>query len=331
MGETNRAPLYNSKGNSLIIKKKRDSGEKFGKKGFVKNLKDNYELYLFLLPAFVYFIVFRYWPMYGLQIAFRKFNGSLGIWGSPWVGLRNFTDFFNSYYFWVLIKNTIGITLYSILIGFPIPIIFALMLNEVDNERFKRFVQTVSYAPHFISTVVIVGIIIAFLSPTTGVINHIIVACGGETKPFMIMPGWFKSIYVWSGVWQSMGWSAIIYLAALSGIDPQQHEAAVIDGANRFERIWHINIPGILPTIIILLILNMGSIMNVGFEKIYLMQNPLNFEASDVISTYVYRTGLIDADFSFSTAVGLFNSVINFIILIIVNIISGKASEISLW
>lgn len=300
-------------------------------KSFSKILKENYELYLFLLPAFIYFIVFSYWPMYGLQIAFKKFNSALGVWGSPWIGLRNFTNFFNSYYFWILIKNTIGITLYSILIGFPIPIIFALMLNEVDNKRFKRFVQTVSYAPHFISTVVVVGIIVAFLSPTTGVINHIIVAFRGEAKPFMIMPRWFKSIYVWSGVWQSMGWSAIIYLAALSGIDPQQHEAAVIDGANRFERIWHINIPGILPTIIILLILDMGSIMNVGFEKIYLMQNPLNFEASDVISTYVYRTGLIDADFSFSTAVGLFNSIINFIILVIVNIISGKASEISLW
>jgi len=269
--------------------------------------------------------------MYGLQIAFRKFNGAMGVWGSPWVGLKNFRNFFDSYYFWILIKNTIGITLYSILVGFPMPIIFALMLNEVHNDKFKHFIQTVSYAPHFISTVVLVGIIIAFLSPTTGVINHIIVALGGEARPFMIMAGWFKRIYVWSGVWQNMGWSAIIYIAALSGIDPQQHEAAVIDGANRFERIWHINIPGILPTIIVLFILNMGSIMDVGFEKVYLMQNPLNFEASDVISTYVYRTGLIDADFSFSTAVGLFNSIINFIILIIVNMISGKTSEISLW
>ncbi len=321
MGRTSQAPL--SKSDNILYRKKN--------KSFSKILKENYELYLFLLPAFVYFVVFRYWPLYGLQIAFRKFNGALGVWGSPWVGLKNFRNFFASYYFWILIKNTIGITLYSILVGFPMPIIFALMLNEVDNERFKRFVQTVSYAPHFISTVVLVGIVMAFLSPTTGVVNHIIVLLGGKAKPFMITASYFKSIYVWSDVWQNMGWSAIIYIAALSGIDPQQHEAAVIDGANRFQRICHINVPGILPTIVILLILNMGSIMNVGFEKVYLMQNPLNFEASDVISTYVYRTGLIDADFSFSTAVGLFNSIINFIILIIVNIISGKVSEISLW
>jgi putative aldouronate transport system permease protein len=300
-------------------------------KSFIKILKENYELYLFLLPAIIYFALFSYWPMYGLQIAFKKFSGPLGIWGSPWIGFKNFKNFFDSYYFWILIKNTLGITLYSILVGFPIPIIFALMLNEVSNKKFKSILQTVSYAPHFISTVVLVGIVIAFLSPTTGVINHLIKLFGGEPKPFMIMPGLFKSIYVWSGVWQNMGWSAIIYLAALSGIDPQQHEAAVIDGANKFQRICHINIPGILPTIIILFILNMGSIMNVGFEKVYLMQNPLNFEASDVISTYVYRIGLIQADFSFSTAIGLFNSIINFFMLIFVNLISRKVSEISLW
>lgn len=303
----------------------------FGTNTLKQLFRDNCELYLLLLPAIVYFILLHYWPLYGIQIAFKKFNAMDGIWGSPWVGLKHFRNFFDSYYFWLLIKNTLGITFYSLLAGFPIPVLFALMLNELGNVRIKRMIQTISYAPHFISMVVLAGIIIAFLSPTTGVVNHIIAILGGEPRPFMTMAPLFKSIYVWSGIWQNMGWNAIIYLAALSSIDPQQHEAAKIDGAGRLKRIWHINIPGIIPTIVILFILGIGSIMNVGFEKAYLLQNPLNLEASEVISTYVYKIGLINADYSFSTAIGFFNSVINFFMLIFINFVSKKASEISLW
>jgi putative aldouronate transport system permease protein len=316
----------------LTLKFKKDNRKKiFDKRAFVTTFKNNYQIYLFILPALIYFMLFKYWPIYGLQIAFKRFNIALGISKSSWVGLKNFRDFFTSYYFWILIKNTIGITMYSLIVGFPLPIIFALMLNEVTNKKFKKIVQTISYAPHFISTVVMVGIIIAFLSPSTGVIGNISRKLGNVPKNILIMPKYFKSIYVWSGIWKGLGWSAIIYLAALSGIDPELQEAAVIDGANKFQRIWHINLAGILPTITILFILNFGSIMNVGFEKIFLLQNPLNFESSDVISTYVYRTGLIEADFSFSTAVGMFNQIINFLMLLFVNTISKKVSEISLW
>lgn len=296
-----------------------------------KKILSNWELYLFILPSLLYFIIFHYAPMYGVQIAFKDFIATKGIWGSSWVGMEHFERFFNSYYFWTLIKNTVGISLYSLAVGFPIPIILALMLNEVKDGLFKRTVQTVTYAPHFISTVVMVGMLLAFLSPSTGIINNLIKALGGQPVAFMQEPKWFKTIYVFSGAWQGAGWGSIIYLAALAGIDPQLHEAAIMDGANRIQRIWHINIPGILPTMIILLILNTGSIMSVGFEKVFLMQNPLNMETSDVISTYVYRSGLIQAQYSFSAAVGLFNSIINFALLILVNTIARHVSETSLW
>ncbi|MDI6618425.1 MAG: ABC transporter permease subunit [Clostridiales bacterium] len=291
----------------------------------------NYDLYLLLLPSFIYVIIFHYYPLYGLQIAFKDFIPTKGIWGSPWVGFEHLKRFFNSYYFWTLIKNTLGISLYSLIVGFPIPIILALMLNEVKSNFFKKLVQTVTYAPHFISTVVMVGIILAFLSPTSGILNTLIKFLGGEPIAFMQKPEWFKTIYVFTGVWQGAGWGSIIYLAALAGIDPQLHEAALMDGATRLQRIWYINIPGILPTIVILLILRSGSIMNVGFEKVFLMQNQLNMEASDVISTYVYRSGLLQAQYSFSSAVGLFNSVINCFLLVIVNSITRKIGETSLW
>lgn len=291
----------------------------------------NYDLYLLLLPSFIYIIIFHYYPLYGLQIAFKDFIPTKGIWGSPWVGFEHLKRFFNSYYFWTLIKNTLGISLYSLIVGFPIPIILALMLNEVKSNFFKKLVQTVTYAPHFISTVVMVGIILAFLSPTSGILNTLIKFLGGEPIAFMQKPEWFKTIYVFTGVWQGAGWGSIIYLAALAGIDPQLHEAALMDGATRLQRIWYINIPGILPTIVILLILRSGSIMNVGFEKVFLMQNQLNMEASDVISTYVYRSGLLQAQYSFSSAVGLFNSVINCFLLVIVNSITRKIGETSLW
>lgn len=296
-----------------------------------KSIKQNWDLYILILPVLVYFIIFHYWPMYGVQIAFKDFMASKGINGSPWVGFKHFERFFNSYYFWRLIKNTVGINLYQMAIGFPIPIILALMMNEVRNDAFKRVVQTVTYAPHFISTVVLVGMMVSFLSPTTGIVNIVIKALGGQPISFMTEPAWFKTLYVFSGIWQNMGWNSIIYMAALAGIDLQLHEAAIVDGASRMQRIWHINIPGILPTIIILFIMEAGKIMNLGFEKAFLMQNDLNIATGDVISTYVYRSGILGAQYSFSTAVGLFNSAISFVMLILVNSISRRLSETSLW
>ncbi|MBO1512761.1 ABC transporter permease [Metabacillus bambusae] len=296
-----------------------------------RKILQNWQLYIFVLPAFLYFLIFHYIPMYGVQIAFKNFIPTLGIWGSEWVGFEHFTRFFESYYFWDLIKNTLGISVYELIVGFPLPIILALALNEVKDSFFKRTVQTVTYAPHFISVVVMSGMIIAFLSPATGIINHGIQFLGFEPIAFLSDPAWFKTVYVLSGVWQSTGWGTIIYLAALAGVDPQHHEAAIVDGATRFQRIWHINIPAIVPTMIILLIMNVGSIMALGFEKILLLQNPLNLESSNVIATFVYQAGLLDAQYSFASAVGLFNAVINAILLITVNKIAKKTSETSLW
>ncbi|MBT2765525.1 ABC transporter permease subunit [Paenibacillus sp. ISL-20] len=294
-------------------------------------MRRNWQLYALFTPVLLYFIVFHYVPMYGVQIAFKDFMANKGIVDSPWVGFKHFERFFDSFYFWRIIKNTMGIGLYELAVGFPIPIILALMINEARSGRFRRFVQTVTYAPHFLSTVVVVGMIMMFLSPVSGLVNSIITSFGGEPIAFMTEPSWFKSIYVWSGVWQGMGWSSIIYLAALAGIDPQLHEAAKVDGAGWLRRIWHINLPGIAPTMTILLILNIGSVLGVGFEKIFLMQNSLNMEASDVIATNVYRSGILGAQYSFSAAVGLFNSIVNFIMLITVNRIARKVSENSLW
>ncbi|WP_036214819.1 ABC transporter permease [Lysinibacillus sphaericus] len=295
-----------------------------------KSIKKNWELYLLLAPVILYFLVFHYYPLYGLQIAFKDFIATKGIMGSPWVGLKHFERFFDSYYFWRLIRNTIGIGVFTLLISFPIPIIIALLLNEVKSLRFKKFVQTVIYAPHFLSTVVVVGMLLLFLK-SDGMINQMIMLFGGTPVDFISEPTWFKSIYVLSDVWQTMGWSSIIYIAALAAVDPAQHEAAMIDGASKFQRIIHINIPAILPTIIILFILNVGSVMAIGFEKVFLMQNDLNMSASDVISTFVYRSGILEAQYSFSAAVGLFNSIINFILLIMVNRIAKKVSDTSLW
>jgi putative aldouronate transport system permease protein len=296
-----------------------------------KRVLQNWELYLFIAPAFLYFLIFSYGPMYGIQIAFKNFIPTKGISGSPWVGFDHFVRFFDSYYFWDLLWNTLSISLYDLAIGFPIPIILALAFNEVKDGFFKRLVQTVTYAPHFISVVVMAGMIITFLSPSTGIVIHIIEWLGFDAPQFLTDPAWFKTMYVFSGVWQSAGWGTIIYLAALSGVDPQLHEAAIIDGASRFQRVRHINIPTIVPTMTILLILNMGSLLGVGFEKILLLQNPLNMGASDVISTFVYRAGLVDAQYSFSTAVGLFNSVVNAVLLITVNQVVRRTSENSLW
>lgn len=296
-----------------------------------KKIIRNWQLYVFILPAFLSIIIFSYIPMYGILIAFNNYVPTDGILGSHWVGFEHFTRFFNSYYFWDLLWNTLSISLYGLAIGFPLPIILALSFNEVKDGFFKRTVQTVTYAPHFISMVVMAGMIITFLSPSSGMITHVIEAFGITPPNFLTDPRWFKTIYVISDVWQGTGWGTIIYLAALTGVDPGLHEAAILDGATRLQRIRYINIPTIIPTITILLILNMGSLLGVGFEKILLLQNPLNMESSDVIATFVYRSGLVNAQYSFSTAVGLFNSVVNAILLVLVNQIVRRTSENSLW
>ena len=291
----------------------------------------HYELYLLLLPTMIYFIVFHYMPMYGVQIAFKKFIAVEGINGSPWVGLEHFERFFQSAQFITILKNTMVISLYELLVAFPIPILLALMLNQVNNTRFKKLMQTVTYAPHFISVVVIVGMLFLFLSPRNGLLNSFLGLFGIDPVFFMGSPEWFKTVYVFSGVWQNAGWSTIIYLAALTAVSPDLHEAAIMDGASKRQRVWHIDLPSIMPTIMILLILNIGSFLSVGFEKVYLMQNSLNLSSSEIIQTYVYKTGLLSAQYSYSTAVGLFNSIINFILLISVNLLSKKMKQASLW
>ena len=294
-------------------------------------IRKSKQLYLFVLPAFLIILIFSYGPMYGVIIAFKDYMPSLGIFGSPWVGFKHFQRFFDSYYFWDLIKNTVGISVYSLVVGFPLPIILALALNEIKDGPFKKITQTVTYAPNFIAVVVMVGMVIAFLSPSTGIINHFLELIGMERINFMTNPRWFKTIYVLSGVWQGTGWGSVIYLAALSGVDTQLHEAATIDGASRLQRVWYINIPTIMPTMVILLIMSFGSIMSVGFEKIILMQNPLNMASSNVISTFVYQQGLLDAQYSFAAAVGLFNSLINSALLILVNAVAKRLSDSSLF
>ena len=286
--------------------------------------------YLMLLPAVVYVIIFCYVPMGGLQIAFKNYKVSLGMWDSKWIGFRNFTDFFTSYSFSQLMENTFVLSFYQILIGFPIPIIVALILNELKGT-FKKTTQTILYAPHFISTVVLVGVMTTMFSPSQGVVNTLLEALGMERIYFMGEPQYFRHLYVWSGVWQSMGWSAIVYLAALAGVDPALHEAADIDGATRMQKILHINLPSIVPTIIIMLILRMGQIASIGYEKVYLMMNDLNVSKAEVISTYVYKRGIINNNYSFSTAIGLFNNVINVTMLLIANKISKKVSGSGLF
>ncbi|WP_238392672.1 ABC transporter permease [Paenibacillus antri] len=291
----------------------------------------SYELYLFLLPTLLYFIVFHYIPMYGVQIAFKRFIAAEGIAGSPWAGLEHFERFFQSFQFWTLLRNTLGLSLYELLIAFPAPIALALLINQLASERFKKFVQTVTYAPHFISVVVIVGMLNLFLSPRNGLVNQIIGMFGGTSVFFMADPDWFKTIFVFSGVWQNAGWSTIIYLAALTAVNPELHEAAVVDGASKWQRVRHIDLPGIAPTVVILLILTVGSFMTVGYEKVYLMQNQLNIDSSEIIQTYVYKVGLLDAQYSYSAAIGLFNSAINFALLVAVNGWARRMKQASLW
>lgn len=301
------------------------------KKRFISSIKKHWILYLLLVVPLAYIITFAYTPMVGLLMAFEDYRPTRGIFGSKWVGLKHFQRFVTMPIFTTLLRNTIVISLYSLVAGFPLPIILALVINELRSTKLKKVVQMVSYAPYFISTVVMVGILMQFFSVQFGPINIIRRMMGLSAINFMGEQSMFRSIYVWSGVWQGSGYGAVIYIAAIAGIDPQLHEAALIDGANRFQRLYHIDIPGILPTIVIMLIMNCGSIMSVGYEKIYLMQNPLNTSVSEVISTYVYKVGLKEAQYSFSAAVGMFNSVVNFLLLILVNGISRHISETSLW
>ncbi len=302
-----------------------------GSRGLLKQIVRHWQLLLMTLPALLYLILFQYKPMYGIIIAFKDYSFKKGILGSPWCGFDNFTQLFSSYWFPIILKNTLSISLLSLVVGFPMPIILALMVNEMQNQRLKKFFQTVSYAPHFISTVVVCGMVILFLSPTSGIINKGLNLFGIESISFMQQPGMFKWVYVISGLWQGTGWGAIIYFAALSGVDQSLLEAAEMDGASRMQKIIHINLPVLVPTILVLFILQCGSLLSVGYEKIYALQNPTNLSGSEVISTYVYKSGLVDKNFGFSTAAGLFNSVINCTILIAANALSKKAAHTSLW
>ncbi|MCL2833546.1 MAG: ABC transporter permease subunit [Treponema sp.] len=291
----------------------------------------NIDLYIFLVPTVLYFIVFHYVPMAGIQLAFKKYNAVLGIWRSPWIGFKQFIDFFNYYQFWQIIWNTVSLSFYQLFANTIIPFILALLINQMPSKRFQKAVQTITYAPHFISVIVLVGILYVFMSPSTGLINFIIKFFGGSPYFFFGESGAFSHVYVWSGVWQNSGYGTIIYLAALSNISPDLHEAAMVDGASKIQRIRHIDIPGILPTAIIILILNTGRIMNIGFQKAFLMQTSLNISASEIIPTYVYKAGLQQYRFEYATAVGLFNSVVNLLLIVTVNRIAKSLDQSSLW
>ncbi len=295
-----------------------------------KDFARNKIIYLMALPVLAYFLIFHYVPLYGAIIAFKDFAPSKGVLESPWVGFQHFRDFFDSYYFWRILRNTLLINVYSVIFAFPAPIILALLLNEVRNKLFKRSIQTISYLPHFISMVVVAGIIVDFTSKG-GIINDAIELLGGERINLLTKKELFRSIYVVSGIWQGVGWGSIIYLAALSGIDSALYNAAVIDGAGRWKQTWHITLPGIAPTIVILFILRMGQMMSVEFEKIILLYNSQTYETADVISSFIYRKGLLEFSYSYSAAVGLFNSVINFILILSANWISRRVNETSLW
>lgn len=301
------------------------------KKTFRELLRRDWVLLLFVLPGLIITFIYSYIPMYGVQIAFRNYNPRDGFMGSEWVGMKYFIRFFNSPYFWTTIKNTFILSVYSLIVGFPIPIILALMLNSFRHKRYRKVIQTVTYAPNFISTVVMCGMLILFLSPSVGFVNNIIKMLGADPINFMAEEKLWRHIYVWSGVWQGMGWSSVIYFAALAGVSPELHEAAICDGATKFQLVRYIDLPSILPTATILLIMSCGSILSVGFEKVFLLQNDLNKGVSEVISTYTYQVGLIDNNMSYSSAVGLFNSVVNAILLILVNKTADKLSGTSLW
>lgn len=297
---------------------------------FKQILKKNWVCYLFILPMLIYVIIFNYIPMYGIQLAFKDYRVADGIWGSAWVGLKHFKTFFESYQFKDLLWNTLSLSLYSLIAGFPMPIIFALLLNYITNVKLKKVVQMVTYAPHFISTVVYCGMILIFLS-SDGVINQLLKLIGIDSVAFLTNPSNFRHIYVWSGVLQNIGWGSIMYISVLTSVDPTLHEAATVDGATRFQRLLHIDLPAIVPTMVIMLIMRAGEIMDLGFEKAFLLQNNINLDYSEIIATYVYKIGIQRGQFSYSSAIGLFNNVINMVLLVVVNKIAKKVSDVSLW
>lgn len=289
-------------------------------------------LMILLIPSLLYYLIFKYVPMYGLIISFKEYDFMSGIFNSPWVGLKYFKEFLQGPYFWRLLKNTFVISFTNLIFGFPIPIIFAILLNELRNDKIKRLTQTISYLPHFLSTVIIVGLLKQLLSPSSGILNSFISSITGkEPINFFMEKKWFLPMYILSGIWQETGYSAIIYISAMAGIDPALYEAATIDGAGRWRRIWNITMPQILPTISILLIMRLGHLLDLGYEKIILMYNPSIYDVSDVISTYVYRTGVQNANYSFGTAVGLLNSVVSLILIIVSNKLSNRLSGSGLW
>lgn len=293
-------------------------------------LKDRYLLLLFL-PCLIYYILFKYVPMWGVLISFKDFKPFIGFWGSEWVGLKHYIDFFNNPDAWRIIRNTLLLGVYTLLWCFPLPIVFALALNELTRPKFKKFVQTVSYMPHFLSAVVVCGMLNSFLSPVRGIVNIIINMFGGETINFLSTASWFRPIYVASEVWQTLGWGAIVYLAAITNVDPQYYEAAKLDGASRLRQIWSITLPCIAPTVATMLILRIGSILEVGLEKVLLLYSPAIYETSDIIATYVYRQGLVSGNMSYATAIGLFSSVINLVLLVSANYFSKKFADTGLF
>lgn len=305
--------------------------ERTGIRGLRRSLRRHWTLYLLMVVPLIWFVVFKYIPMANAVLAFKNYNVVRGIWGSPWVGWQYFELFFQNPVFWTLVKNTFLLSVYTVAASFPIAIILALALNEVRAGLFKKSVQLVTYAPYFISTVVVVSMTILVLSPRLGIVNEGLGFFGVPAVDFLGNPDYFRHIYVWSDVWQTSGYSAVIYLAALAGIDPALHEAAKVDGADRLRRIIHVDLPGIMPTAVIILVLAVGNIMAIGFEKAFLLQNPLNQSESEIIATYVYKTGLLNADFSLATAVGLFNSVINLVLLLAVNLVAKRVTGNGLW
>ena len=314
-----------------VTAKKRLAGKKTSVMVRLRNdLNKNGCLYLMLLPVVASFLVFHYYPMYGAQIAFKDFSPGLGILGSPWVGFKHFISFFESRYFERVVRNTLLINLKDIIFGFPAPILLALMINEVTNRYYKKAVQTISYLPHFVSQVVMCGLLFEFCS-LDGLFNSICNFFGLESTAILQHAEWFQGIYVASGIWQGVGWGSIIYLSALASIDQEQYESAIIDGAGKLKQMLYITLPNIVPTVMIMLILRIGQMMNIGVEKVMLLYNPMTYETADVISTFVYRKGILEASYSFSSAVGLFNSVINFVLLVTVNFVSKKTTETSLW
>ena len=310
------------------------NAKKSNMKKIIKDIKRDWQLYVIILLPLIYILVFKYGPMSGLVIAFKDYKIRKGIFGSDWVGFDNFIRFFNSFQFERVLKNTIVLSFYSLIVGFPFPIIFALMLNSIDNEKVKKVTQTISTLPHFISIVIMIGILKMILGSRLGLYGNIVMELTGSyPEDLFTMAGAFRHLYVWSGVWKDFGWGSIVYTAALASVPPEYHEAAQLDGASRFQRTLYIDIPSITPMIVIMLILRVGHIMNIGFEKVFLLQNNLNISKSDIISTYVYQVGLASnsPNFSYATAIGMFNSVINLIMITVVNKISQKVGETSLW